>query len=237
MKTVILLLLVVAAYLGGTHTAAAHAIWIESSAKATKNKAHEVKIFYGEYPEGEIEPTEKWFSDLKTLEVWVISPSQQKTKLTLTNASTHLIGYFTPEQDGIYYITTVHTTKDLGGTTKYEFSSVVPVLAGSAAPVVAAPTVPLSVVVQPKAYKTNELVEVQVWKEGKAFKDGKVELMSPEGWVKTVKTDANGKVKFTPKVKGSYVIETSDYHKEDGEWNQNKYTHSWQGATTRILIN
>ena len=115
MKSIILFLAIVAAYLAGAPAANAHAIWIESNAKATKSKPHEVKIFYGEYPEGEIETTAKWYSDLKTLEVWV--------------------------------------------------------------------------------------------------------------------------VRFTPKIKGSYVLEASDYQPENGEWQQKPYTHSWKGATTRILIN
>lgn len=236
MKTLLLFLALVAAGLGGARTAAAHAIWIESGAKATKHKAHEVRIFYGEYPEGQLEPTAKWYSDLKTLEVWVTGPGQQRTKLTLTDAATHLVGSFTPGQDGLYYLSTVHAAKELGGTTKYEFSSVAPVLVGSAA-ATAAPKAPLAVVVTPQEHKANELVEVQVWKDGQAFKDAKVELMSPEGWVKTVKTDANGKVTFTPKIKGSYVLEASDYQKQDGQWHEKPYTHSWQGSTTRILIN
>ncbi|TGE21018.1 DUF4198 domain-containing protein [Hymenobacter metallicola] len=236
MKTILLFLAVVAVGLAGPHTADAHAIWLETSAQAAKNKAHEVKIFYGEYPEGELEPTAKWYSDLKTLDVWVSGPGQQRTKLTLTDATTHLVGSFTPSQDGVYYLTTTHTTKDLGGTTKYAFSSVAPVLVGKAA-VVAAPAAALFVLVQPKAYKANDPVEVQVWKDGKAFQEGKVELMSPEGWVKTMKTDVNGKVTFTPRLKGSYVLEASDYQPEAGEWNQQKYTHSWHGSTTRILIN
>lgn len=239
MKKITLILALAAIYLGISQSADAHAIWIESGSKATKNKAHDVKIFYGEYPAGEIEPTEKWYSDLKSLEVWVISPSKKKTKLTLSDAVSHLSSSFVPDEDGIYYITTVHSTRDLGGTTKYEFSSVAPVLSGKAA-AAAAPAAleqPLSIVVQPAAYKTNGLVELQVWKDGEAFADGEVLIMSPEGWVKTVKADDRGQVSFIPKLKGNYVIETSHYRKEAGEWNSKPYTHTWKGSTTRILVN
>lgn len=237
MKPILLLFAFLTVYLANSSAASAHAIWIESSAKAAKNQPHAVKIFYGEYPEGEIEPTAKWYSDLQSLEAWVVSPSQKKTRLTLTNAATHLTGSFTPTEDGVYYVTTVHTTKDLGGTTKYEFSSVAPVLAGRTAAAVTAPGAPLAIVAAPKEHKLNAPVEVQVWKDGQPFKEGKVELMSPEGWVKTVKSDANGKVVFTPKMKGSYVLEASDYRPETGEWHQQSYTHAWQGATTRIVVN
>ncbi|MBT2559427.1 DUF4198 domain-containing protein [Hymenobacter sp. ISL-91] len=242
MKTLFAFLLLAATYLlPGLSAASAHAVWIESITKATKNKAHGVKIYYGDYPEGVIEPTQKWYSDLKTLEVWVVSPSGKKTQLPLTDAATHLTASFTPTEDGLYHLTTVHVTKELGGTTKYEFSSVAPVLAGSATTTTttaaAAPQVPLSIVTAPKSHRVNTPVEVQVRKDGQPFQDGKVELMSPEGWVKTMKTDANGKLVFTPQLKGSYVLEASDYQAQTGEWNQQNHTHFWQGATTHIVVN
>ncbi len=238
MKKLIFILALVISGLGLARQAKAHAIWIETNSKAAKNKSQEVKIFYGEYPSGEVDPTEKWYSDLKDLEVWVISPGQVKTRLTLTDATDHLKAEFTPTEDGVYYITTVHATKDLGGTTKYQFSSIAPVISGNAVPSIAAPSsVPLSVVLAPKPYKTRQQIDLQVFKDGQAFADGEVLIMSPEGWVKTVKADKDGKVSFVPKLKGNYVIETSDYKKEEGEWNQKKYTHSWTGSTTRVFIN
>ena len=217
--------------------AGAHAIWIESNTKAVKNKPHQVKVFYGEYPEGNPDSTQKWFSDLKNLEVWVISPSQRKTKLALVDAATHMASSFVPDEDGIYYITTSHPTKELGGTTKYEFSSVVPVSSGNVKMEAAAPDQLLAVIVQPKTYKSNELIALQVRKGAEVLAGKEVVIMSPEGWVKTLKTNDKGQVAFTPIIKGSYVIETSDYKKEEGEWNQKKYTGTWNGSTTRILVN
>jgi uncharacterized GH25 family protein len=237
MKKLIVYLIVLGSYLLGSTEARAHAIWIESNSKATKNKVHDVKVFYGEYPSGVSDSTAKWYSDLKTLEVWVTSPSKKRTKLELSDLSTHLTSSFIPDEDGLYYISTVHTTKDLGGKTKYEFSSVAPVLSGKATAAPLTLEQPLAVIVKPDEYKVNNLVEIQVWKAGQAFVDGEVLIMSPEGWVKTVKSDANGKVSFTPKLKGNYVIETSEYKKEDGEWNAKQYTHTWKGSTTRILVN
>ena len=237
MKKIIFFFAVIAAYTGVVQTANAHAIWIESNPAATKNKAHEVKIFYGEYPEGEVEPTAKWYSDLKSLEVWLTSPSKKKTRLVLTDATDHLNSSFVPDEEGVYFITTVHATKDLGGATKYEFSSVAPVLSGKTASLPAAPEIPLAIIVAPKTYRADGVVELQVRKGSEAFVGGEVMIMSPEGWVKTVKTNDKGQVSFTPKLKGSYVIEASEYKKETGEWNQKQYTHTWKGSTTRILVN
>lgn len=237
MKKVLLSIVALIACLTLTQQANAHAIWIESNSKGSKNKPQQVKVFYGEYPEGVADPVEKWYSDLKGLQVWVISPSQRKSQLTLTNAKDFLSASFTPDEDGVYYVTTVHATKDLGGTTKYEFSSVAPVLVGSPITAPAAPAQSLALIVAPKPYKVNDQVQLQVWKDGQAFVGGEVLVMSPEGWVKTIKTDDKGQITFSPKLKGNYVIEASDYKKEEGKWNDKDYTHSWKGSTTRILVN
>ncbi|MES2653248.1 MAG: DUF4198 domain-containing protein [Bacteroidota bacterium] len=237
MKHIFFLIAVLVVSLTTAQTADAHAIWIESNTKAIKNKAHEVKIIYGDYAEEIIEPTSKWYSDLKTLEVWVTSPSKKKTKLLLTDATDHLVSSFVPIEDGMYYITTVHVTKDLGGTTKYEFSSVASVLSGKASAEFAAVEQPLSVTVKPNAYKANDLIELQVSKDNQPFAKAEVQIMSPGGWIKTVKTNDKGQVSFTPKFKGNYIIEASEYKEEAGEWHAKKHTHVWKGSTTRILVN
>lgn len=238
MKKLIVVLIALTAYVGAGLEANAHAIWIQSNPKASKNKAHEVKVYYGEYPEGQPDSVGKWFSDLKDLEVWVTSPSQKKTKLALEDATTHLSTSFIPDEDGVYYVSTVHTTKELGGTTKYEFSSAVPVVSGNASSAsVSAPASPLVIISEPKSYRTNQVIELQVKKDGEALAKGEVLIMSPEGWVKTLKTNDKGQVSFTPQWKGRYVIEASDYKKEAGQWNDKAYTHSWKGSTTSFVVN
>lgn len=236
MKKLTVLFLVLAAYVAAGLEANAHAIWIQSNPKASKNKAHEVNVFYGEYPEGKPDSVGKWYSDLKDIEVWVISPSQKKTKLELKDVSTHLTSSFVPDEDGVYYISTVHSTKDLGGTTKYEFSSLVPVAAGSAA-AGSAPASPLAIISEAKPYKASQPVELQIRAEGQPLKKGEVSVMSPEGWVKTLHTDENGKVSFVPQLKGRYVIEATSYKKEAGKWNEKDYTHTWKGSTTSFVVN
>lgn len=214
----------------------AHAVWIESNGKATKNQPQEVKVFYGEFPEGVPDSTAKWYSDVKELEVFVVSPGGKKTKLTLTDAITCLKGSFIPEQEGLYYISTVHAARELGGTTKYEFQSIKPVQVGSMKAADRLPEVSLAILTDPAGYKMNEEIELTVLKNGIPYEGGEVQVMSAEGWVKTLKADKWGKVRFKPVLKGAYVIETSSYAKEAGEWNQKTYTHAWCGATTHLLV-
>src|SRR5690606_961184 len=153
------------------------------------------------------------------------------------NVSSHLTTSFVPDEEGLYYLTTVHTTKDLGGTTKYEFSSVAPVISGRAASgSIPAPALPLAIVSEPKVHPTNQSLALQVMKETAAFANAEVVIISPTGWVQTLKTNEQGKVSFTPQWKGDYVIEASDYNKEAGQWHDKAFTASWQGSTTRIIV-
>ena len=236
MRRIIYLIVIMLGTAVFAQTADAHAIWIESNTTAKKNSTHPVKIVYGDYAEGVIEPTSKWYSDLGTLEVWVTSPSKKKTKLALTNADDHLASSFVTDEDGLYLITTVHATKDLGGTTKYEFSSVAPVLSGKANADFSAISETLSVTVKPKVFKAGEVVELQVRNGIDPFANATVQVMSPQGWVKTIKTDDKGLISFTPRLKGDYIIEASEHKKDAGEWNGKQHTHVWKGSTAHLLV-
>lgn len=237
MKKIIVLIFAIVAIVGATLEANAHAIWIQSAYKATKNKAHEINVFYGEFPEGQPDAVAKWYSDLKDLEVWIISPTQKKIKLDLKDVSTHLTSSFIPDEDGVYYITTVHCTKDLGGTTKYEFSSIVPVAVGYVVAEVLAPVSTLAILAEAKSYRAMRPIELQINKDGSALTKGNVLIMSSGGWVKTIQSDAKGKIFFTPPFKGRYVIEVSSSAKESGKWNEQDFTHTWKGSTTSFVVN
>ncbi|MGJ1362552.1 DUF4198 domain-containing protein [Sphingobacterium spiritivorum] len=219
--------------LGGKQVAMAHAVWIESKASASKNQPHDVKIFYGEYASGEKESTDKWYSDLKNLEVWLTTPDNQRVKLDVKDEQEHLSTSFVPEKDGVYYISTVHATKDLGGTTKYNFSSLVPVRVGKLAISATSPKdLPFSVEKITTSGKKKSEIEVLVSSNGKAVKDAEVIVMSETGWTKTLKTNENGVVSFSPQWKGNYVVEASQMNEETGRWNDKDYTRNWHGTTT-----
>lgn len=232
-KPVILMILLL---LGG-QVAMAHAIWIESVSVAKKNQSQEVKVFYGEYASGEIEKTDKWYSDLKNIEVWLHTPSKKRVKLQLEDKQDYLLSSFLPSEDGVYYITTVHTAKELGGTTKYEFSSFLPVKVGKETVNRDMSIVqPLSVSVQTDISGQNSKINALVSKNGKPLENAEVIVMSSSGWSKTFKSDSQGQVSFEPLWKGAYVIEASQYLPEAGNWGGKAFTHAWQGSTTFFEI-
>ena len=219
-----------------TQFVSAHAVWIETEGKAAKNRVQVVKVFYGEFPEGLPDSTSNWYSDVNSLEVYVTGPGGKRTKLVLEDAFTCLNGSFIPEEEGLYYISTEHTAQDLGGTTKYTFIAMKPVLVGDSGTAERLPDVSLAILSDPAGYSIKKEIELTVLNNGQPYAGGEVQILTAAGWVKTIRANQEGKIRFTPVLKGAYVIETSTYTKQEGEWNQKAFTHAWSGATTHLIV-
>ncbi len=98
------------------------------------------------------------------------------------------------------------------------------------------PDVSLAILTDPAGYSIKKEIELSVLKNGQPYAGGEVQIMTAAGWVKTIKANQEGKIRFTPVLKGAYVIETSTYTKQEGEWNQKAFTHAWSGATTHLIV-
>lgn len=216
----------------------AHALWIETKATGKIGANQEVKIFYGEYVSNERDSVSKWYSDVKDFSLWLKAPGKEKIKLNTTAGTNFYIANFTPENDGVYVLTVVHEAKELGGTTKYEFSSLATVSVGKSS-VVDAKSIanPLyASVIDAKFHKVNAPVKIKAILCGKALADKSVTVYSPEGWSKEYQTDKNGIIELSPLWVGRYVIEVSDFQKVTGEHHGKKYTAIWQGATSSFEV-
>ena len=71
-----------------------------------------------------------WYSDVKSFDLWLISPNQQKTKLIVTPGTDTYTAELTPEQNGVYTLAVGHATKELGGITNYQFNATAAVTVG-----------------------------------------------------------------------------------------------------------
>lgn len=211
----------------------AHALWMETSPVAIKNKNHHVKIFYGEYANNEIEPVDKWYSDVSDFKVVLTTPAQKQIELTSTASQDYFEASFTPQEDGIYVLSIVHPAKDLGGKTKYEFSSVALVTVGKST--VQLLNLPFYILIQPAIHTSGQTIEAFVLNNGKPVPEAELLVMSEEGWSKTFKADSKGRIQFPLNWKGKYVLETSVFEKVDGLWHDKSYTDYWQGTTTSIF--
>ena len=215
--------------------ASAHALWIETNSTGIKNTKQEVKIFYGEYASKEIEPLDKWYSDVKDFKLILTTPSNKQIEIQKTVTGNHFSSDFTPTEDGIYALSIYHAGKDLSKTNLYAFSSLAFVkVYGNALPAI---TNNFYVKVNPKKYNVGNTVEAIVIKAGKPQADAEVLVMSQEGWSKSFKTDPQGKISFTALWKGNYVIEASFGENKEGEWNGKPFTYAWEGTTTFLTVN
>lgn len=235
MKATYYLLFFLAALLGGQQTVQAHAIWLESVATGNKGKAQQVRVYYGEYATGEIEKTADWYSDLRSLEVFLLKPDQSVEKLSLTDKGDHFEASFTPTADGNYLVYTSHPTKDLGGQMRYEFTSQIAVQVGAAADI-SAGKLPYQLLAPVKKHRTGGKVSLFLKKDGQPLADQDVLVMSSSGWSKTYKTNAQGEIIVDALWAGTYVAEYSHMEKVSGTWHGKEYTSTWQGITTSFTV-
>lgn len=207
----------------------AHALWIETAFTGKVGQKQEINIYYGEYAEGEKDSTAKWYSDVKSFTLWVVDAKNNKTQLTTTDATTRFTATFTPAAEGVYTLLVQHPVKDFPGETRYEFAASATVSVGKAGNVpqnsntlnVSAPTT--AVVDKPVTIKSTF--------NGKPSQEVHFDVISPTGWAKKFKADANGDLTFTPLWPGTYFIEAMHNEKAAGEFGGKAYKGIWRGAT------
>lgn len=236
MKNVKYLMLLLLAFFGGTELAGAHALWFEGSSTGKKNEPQKVRVYYGEYAAREIEPTAKWYSDLKSIEVFLIQPDQKKTRIALVDKGDHLEGSFTPAMDGSYLITGLHSTKELGGSTRYDFGSQLEIRIGGAATAINNAVQPYSLSIRPGVYAKGSGATLRLTKSGQPLAGQDVTLMTPAGWSKTYRTDSRGMVQAELLWSGTYVAEWGHSTSDKGTWHDKAYTATWMGLTTSFLV-
>ncbi|QBQ41017.1 DUF4198 domain-containing protein [Sphingobacterium psychroaquaticum] len=231
-KRILLLSLIV---LGGNQVVNAHAVWLESNTTGIKNQSQSVRVYYGEYETGENEATKDWYSDLRELTVSIVHPDGSVSTLPLTDKGDFLEGTFVPTSDGHYAIFTSHATKDLGGDTRYEFVSQATVQVGNAVEAGKCPLV-YQLQVAPKTYKQNDTVRIQLTEHGAPLSKKDVSVMSPSGWSKTYKSDAEGFISIPTLWSGRYVVEFGNMMQQEGDWHGKTYKKNWQGLTTSFIV-
>ncbi len=216
----------------------AHALWIESSPSGTVNQPHEVRVYYGEYATNERDNIEKWYSDVKDFTLLLYVPGKEPVQVELTNKGDHFGGSFQPTVEGTYFLSIVKAPKDLGGDTKYEFSSLVPVQVGKSAKLdYSSLKNPLQVeLLNATAAKKGASLLAKVTSAGQAVPNAKVSVFSSTGWGKEFVADAAGIVTFDALWSGAYVLEASIFEQKAGEHEGKLYTSSWQGSTTFLQV-
>ncbi len=218
------------------NTVFAHSLWIETAATGKIGQSQSVKLYFGEYGQGERDELGKWRSDLKDLTLWLTSPDGKKEKLTVTQGTNYCAADFKPTQNGAYTLTVNHKLKDLSGTTQLEFLASSTVNVGGTKVFEPAANGNELKVLPVSSTKVNARVKLKVWMKGESKAGLTVLLFSPASWGQELTTDTDGIVSFIPLWPGKYVAEATAVSPGAGEFNGHSYTSLWQGATYSFEI-
>jgi uncharacterized GH25 family protein len=218
-----------------TTSLSAHALWMETSANGTPGKEQVVKIYYGEFVEGERDTVSKWYSDIKDFTLWLVGPDQKKVQITSTPGANYYEAKFTPTQNGVYTLAVAHYAKELGGASRYQFLTTTEVTVGKSVVNNVAPVNLLQFQKQ-GLVKINKPLQLNLTLNKVNATGKKVKVFSSNGWNKELTTDANGGISFVPPFPGRYVVEISDQDKTAGNHQGKPYTETWNTASYSIEV-
>ncbi len=206
----------------------AHALWIHTASKSELGKAHPYKVYYADYHENAIEPVSKWYSDVKEFELWLISPSGNKTKLEPTATAEYFEGNFTPDEEGEYRLQISHTADPGDSKTAYQFNAYAQVWVGKGK----APALPESDLALVRNANSSDL---EVLYKGKALPEGEIAILGPDAARQELKTGKKGKASATLNAKGVYFAEATHTEKLP-ENDPSGLKAIWRCATQAIEI-
>jgi uncharacterized GH25 family protein len=216
-----------------TLSANAHAIWIETNQKGILGKSQEVKIYYGEYAAGEFEETSKWYSDVNTFTLWLVSPDGSEKQLSYKAGDKFFIASFVPDKNGTYVLTVGHSAKQLDGTMMYQFNASANVIIGDKTPASPSAIANNDLYLQPEKSIDGKHGFVKAFYKGKPAVKISIAVSGPTGWTKTFQTDENGELKFEMLWAGTYALEGFYTAAEKGTHHDAPYEQIWRCATVR----
>lgn len=208
----------------------AHTVWIETKVLGKPNQKHEVKMFFGEIDSPT--PTEKWFSDIKDLELVIISPSGKKEIIKeKTQKQLYYSSYFIPVEKGVYKIQVNHLVRDLHRKMKITYQSAAFVNTDNSKQMLNLGEQPLEIETLSQWTKLNGKQILKLKKYGEYKVKEKLKIVADNGWETSLKSNDQGEVVFTPLWKGKYLLELVDSSKEQGIHNGQTYETDYKMLT------
>lgn len=237
MKKSILLLL----FLFVSANSFAHYMWIETSPVGKIGKKQEVKVFFGEYSYNEYEKAgEEAFNKVKNFEVFVLTPSGEKTKIEMTPAGLYYSGYFEPKTNGTYVVQLNNNNIDVIDYTQYNFGIFKTHYQAAAKVEVGTKATEQFVLngdsftivnTTNKAHVENSEASFRVFYKAMPIKDQEVTIFITDQWSKKVYTDKNGDIKFSLPWGVKYVMEVTKKEEVPGNYNGKDYQFIWHCET------
>ena len=199
--------------------ASAHGLWIEQTGK-TKT------LFYGEPAGPKKETFPGKLENIKAPQATAVlkDGARQEAKVT-RGANGFDLGVSAPSQSML----AMETTLEVKDGSKSEMGQFKPMYYArfAAAPLVAAKP-ELKLDVTPTATAGRFTVSF----DGRPLKAAAVDLIAPNTWVKSFKTDEQGQIQVQTPWRGQYVIEVIHFDKTPGEYQGKKF----EGARHRTML-
>lgn len=212
----------------------AHSVWIETDTNAKINQPHEIKVFFGELDSPT--PTAKWFSDIKDLEIKVVSPSGREFLLKeKTEKEQFYLANFVPTENGVYKISVHHLVRNTHRKMKITYQSIAFINTDNQREIQRLGNPPLELALMNNLPKINESFALKTFLEGEAKAKEKIKILADNGWELSLRTDEKGEASFKPLWKGKYLVEYANDKKVLGMHNGQEYNSDYQVIT--MLIN
>src|SRR5690606_22677803 len=212
-----------------------HALWIQTKSQSKINQTHEVKIFYGEFESQEFDEVDKWYSDVKDFKLYLVLPNGESKELQTTADKNCFTANFSPEEEGLYTLHIAHPAKEMYEGRRFDFSSTAFVSVGNKASISKIES-PFYIQTTTNSVNAGQAVEATVFVDQKPADNIEVQIIRADGWIKTVKTDKQGKISFDSDWKGNYILEASQTVDKKDQWDGKQMNSIWRGTTTLIQI-
>lgn len=219
----------------------AHFMWVETSPVGKLNKKQDVRVYFGEYTYGEVENAgEEAFNKVMNFDVWVISPTGEKTKLQMTPAIRFYAGSFEPKVNGTYTVVLNNNNIDVIDYTQYNFgifkthyhATAKVEVGGSATETAAVNPDGLTIVdITKKVHVENGQTAFKVLYKGQPIKEQEVTVFITDQWSKKAYTDKDGIIKFSLPWGVKYIMEATKKEEIPGKFNGKDYQFIWHCAT------
>lgn len=215
----------------------AHALWIETPSTGKKGVEQEVKVFFGEFSDNDITPTDKWFSDLKDFTLILHTPDNKEIRLTQTAKKEYFSAVFTPNLDGVYTITMHHIAKEVYYGYKLDYNSSAIVQVGKITSSESKNNNLLGIASELSSVnKKDTKITFKSFVDQSVTGEKEIEVIAPNGWMKKVYPDDAGKANFTPIWPGKYMVEMIIQDKKKGTFNDKEFEVDFHCATFIIEV-
>lgn len=201
----------------------AHGLWIEVAGIGTVGQPQTVNVFFGD--PAERMPTDRWFGNLRDVQLTLVSPSGKEMPLpSLTLSADQGTATFTPDETGVYRIKANHLMNRVARERKSTYQSDAFIAIGTATPAsYTAGAGKLQVVAPSGEQAVGKAVSFQFIKDGQPAKKTDIRIVASDGVVEKYTTDKRGNFTYTPKEAGTYLVQFSEMKEGAGTYNGQAY--------------